>query len=470
MAATTNLVQRITWVGSVVCAWVGSSPAFAELFFLAFNASDSEADLTFKRNAAKLLARSAIAEYPVTITHADGNALIDGVNVGEFDISPVGYAIHNDFYSITGSGIPGDVEVIFDSPPITVAVTPDLIRPHWVVLASLPATIPVGRNRVRLQGTGFVSEWVPVDVSAGSPVEVRVLYTGQPKDRPYNFVFVANPAIQTEASSLIRDPVMTNRAGYQDVVTYCLRNILTLTEDLLRQGGWDAQMRFVSVYDTVPTVSDSNALAAEFNPDIMGPRRAKLNAFLSPYSETADMVYVIHGSTTHGRASAQFTSDDGARAGTAFTYDGAAQSHRHFPSTPGSAALPLNMLRTGLTPLHEYGHGGSDFVNGMVIDLYVDSSGGGFPVVNKKQRARSTDPIPASFASYNGTNYVSDQNRDSLGYQAGWTSYHPALIDAAHPNLMDNYWLAPGGNPQVCRLDGLTYTWYTDRLRAKLGR
>ncbi len=40
----------------------------------------------------------------------------------------------------------------------------------------------------------------------------------------------------------------------------------------------------------------------------------------------------------------------------------------------------------------------------------------------------------------------------------------PAII------RMDNYWLAAGGNPQVCRLDGLTYAWYTDRLRAKLNR
>jgi hypothetical protein len=103
-----------------------------------------------------------------------------------------------------------------------------------------------------------------------------------------------------------------------------------------------------------------------------------------------------------------------------------------------------------------------------VTDLYVDGVSG-FNV-NKKARTSSSNPIPTNFATYNGTIYASDQNRDGLGYPPTWTSYHPQLVDAAHPNLMDNYWLAAGGNPQVCRLDGLTYAWYTDRLRAKLNR
>jgi len=469
MAITTDLVQRITWVGSMVCFWMGSSPDSAEVFFVIFDDVDSDADLGSKRNVVSLLTRAALADYPATITHADGSALIEGASIGGFDISPVGYAVHNDFYSVTGSAIPSNVQVVFESAAVSVTVTPDLVRPHWILITRLPSAIPVGRNRVRLQGGGILSDWVPIDVRAGSPPEVRTLYTGQPKNRPYTFVFIANPAILTETGGLISDPVMMNRSGFQDVVGYCLRNLLTVTEVLVRQGDWDAQMRFVSIYDTTPGVSDSSALAKEDNPNIMETRRTKLNAFLSPYSEDADMVFVVHGSTTHDRASAWFTSDDPNESGTAFTYDGTASVHGHFPEIPGSAAVPLDMNQTGLTPLHEFGHGGSDFGNGMVIDLYVDG-GGGFPVANKKQRARSTDPIPSNFANYNGTNYTSDMNRNGLGYEPGWTSYHASLIDPAHPNLMDNYWLAPGGNPRVCRLDQLTFAWYTDRLRAKLGR
>jgi len=295
-----------------------------------------------------------------------------------------------------------------------------------------------------------------------------VLYSGEPKDRPYNVVLLASPAILTEAGTIVADPVFTNRAAYRNVVAFILRNVLTLTEDLLRQNDWDREMRFVSVFDDTAAAIDANALVQE-DPlsTYMQPRRDLLNSFLAPYGETADIVFAIHGSTTHNYAWSWYTTDDAARPGTAYTYDGTARTHGHFPSIPGSVAVALDV--DGVTPLHEFGHAGSDYNNGRVIDLYVDGVDGFFNV-NKKARALSTDPVPANFANYNGTNYLSDQNRDSLGYPPTWTSYHPALIDTAHPNLMDNYWLAAGGNPQVCRLDRLTYAWYSDRLRAKLRR
>jgi hypothetical protein len=468
MALTTGLVQKITWVMPTVCVRVGASPSSVELFYVVFGPSDTEVDLGFKRNVVNLFVKAKMSGYPVTVEHPNDSATIQSVRFGKFNICPVGHAVHNDFYSVTGSGIPGDVQLVFDSMTTTVTVTPDLVRPHWVLITQLPASIPVGRNMVRLQSASWTSDSVPVEVSARPFVPVRVLYSGQPKNRPYNILFVANPGIQTEAGAFIADPVLMNRAGYQDVVGFCLRNLLTLNEDLLRQGDWDRQIRLVSVFDATLAANDANSLAHELSPNLMETRRDRLNALLRRYSEVADMVFVIHGSTTHDRASAWFTTDDSAKPGTAYTYDGTSHTHGHLPSIPGSAALPLNMGRNGLTPLHEYGHAGSDFNNGRVTDLYVDGVSGF--LVNKKARAQSTDPIPASFANYNSTNFISDQNRDGLGYPIGWTSYHPTLIDAAHPNLMDNYWQAPGGNPQVCRLDRLTFAWFTDRLRTKLTR
>jgi hypothetical protein len=118
--------------------------------------------------------------------------------------------------------------------------------------------------------------------------------------------------------------------------------------------------------------------------------------------------------------------------------------------------------------LHEFGHAGSDFNNGRVVDLYLDGGGGG-SIVNRKARAQSTNPVPAQFANYNATGYASDQNRDSIGCPATWSSYHPELIDPTRPNLMDNYWQA-FDDPLRCRLDRLTYAWYSDRLRAKIFR
>ncbi|MBA3884382.1 MAG: hypothetical protein H0X67_01475 [Acidobacteria bacterium] len=37
-----------------------------------------------------------------------------------------------------------------------------------------------------------------------------------------------------------------------------------------------------------------------------------------------------------------------------------------------------------------------------------------------------------------GATFTSDTARDGLGYPNTWRSYHPALVDTARPNLMDN--------------------------------
>jgi hypothetical protein len=149
-----------------------------------------------------------------------------------------------------------------------------------------------------------------------------------------------------------------------------------------------------------------------------------------------------------------------------YTYDGVNRQHSRFPDIPGSTAIPISVNQTGMTALHEIGHAASDNNNGGVLDLYNDLIFG-FPV-NKKARANAGDPIPIDFATYNGTNYLSDQTRNSIGYPNTWTSYHPELIDNTRPNLMDNYWFAI--DPTQCRLDELTYDWYRDRLNAKLSR
>lgn len=452
----------------MVCVEVGASPASTELLFIIFGVADTEIVLSFKRNLATLLVQAKMADYPVRVVHPDSSAEISSIACGEFNISPVGHAVHNDFYSVTGSAIPADVQVVFDSAAATVTVAPDLVRPHWVFIASLPDVIPAGPNVVRLEAAGWTSDSVPVVVSAGPLVQARVLYCGQPKHRPYNIVFVANPAIQDEAGAFIADPVLTNRAGFQDIVGYCLRNLLAVTEDFLRQGDQDRQMRFFIIFDATQGVSDANSLAHELAPNLMESRRTRLNSFVSRYVEVADMVFVIHGSTTHDRAVGWYTTDDAAGASTAYTYDGVARVHGHFPSIPGSPCVPLDMDQTGLTPIHEFGHGASDFNNGKVWDLYTDSAGGGF-VINHKFRALNTDPIPANFANYNGVDFASDPIRDGLGYPAAWSSFHPAQVDATRPDLMDNYWLA-FDDPQLCRHNVLTRAWYADRLRAKLTR
>lgn len=471
MATTTGLVQKIVWsqVGPSACIFVGPSPNVTELFLIEFRSSDSNTTIAYKKGMLNLLTKAQAAGYQVALGHPQQGAEIDNVMLKGFNICPIGMAVHNDFYSISGTGIPADAEIVFESDSITVTVTPDLVRPHWVCVIELPSAIPVGRNTVRLQAPGWSSDGVPVDVRANPPATIRVLYSGAPKSRPYTIAFVANPAIEAEVGwTFSADPILTNRSGYHDVVGYCLRNLLTETEDLLRQDDIDAHIRFVSIFDPTLGVSADNSLAHEIAPNLMETRRNRLRAFLAQYNEVADMVFVIHDSTTHDRATAWFTTDDSTMPDTAYTYDGTNRVHGHFPSIPGSAALPVTMNQTGLTPLHEFGHGASDFDNGRVIDLYVNGGIQGF-VVNKKARANSADPIPVNFASCQATNYQSDQNRDGIGYPNNWRSYHPELIDATRPNMMDNYWWS-FDTPLRCRLDHLTYNWLSDRLGAKIFR
>jgi hypothetical protein len=473
MATTSGLVQRLWWFSigpvPVACVWVGSFPSSAELFFLQIPTGSSVADVAFKRSMLDVLVEAQMTGYRVEIGHGDDSAEVTSVTVPGFDICPVGIAVHDDFYVISGAGIPADAEIVFESASLVVTVVPDLVRPHLVMVDRLPAAVPAGRNSVRLEASGWSSDAVPVEVAAGPATTVRTLYSGAPKTRAYTVAFVANPAIEAETGGGVSaDPVLTDRNGYHDAVRYSLVNLLTQTEDLLRQNGIDRHIRFVSVFDATLPAQTANALAHEFAPNLMETRRDRLNPFLGRFNIQADYVSVLHASTTHTRATAWFTTDDAAQAGTAYTYDGANRTHGHFPQIPGSSAIPITVNQTGLTALHEFGHAGSDFNNGRVVDLYVDGGGGG-SIVNRKARAQSTDPIPAQFANYNATGYASDQNRDSISYPPTWISYHPELIDPTRPNLMDNYWQA-FDDPLRCRLDRLTYAWYSDRLRAKIFR
>jgi hypothetical protein len=470
VANTAGLVQQITWVDPIVCVGVGPSIPLATWLFIRFSAADTDGQLAFKKAAVDVLVRAQAAGYPVDVAHAAGGAEIDGIRFGEFDISPVGLAVHDDFYAVTGSAIPPGAELVFETAAVTVTVTPDLVRPHWVFVAQLPSAVPVGRNLVRLEAVGgWHSDSVPIDVVSGPAAVVRVLYSGAPKPDPYAIGFAANPGIVTEAGAYVADPLLTNRPGFHDTVGFCLRTLLTLTEDCLRQGDWDQEMRFVALFDSCLIANDANCVTSELpNSTTMQPRKENVGPFLLRYGVTVDVALVIHGSTTHTRAWTWASVDDPARPGTAYVYDGVPRVHGHYSQTPGSAALWVDMDRTFITPLHESLHGVADFNNGRVVDLYNDIMQGNF-MVNKKARARAADPIPAVFATYNGMAVQSDQNRDGLGYLPGWTSYHPSPIDATRPNVMDDY-KQIGADSVHCRLDGLTYAFLSDRLRVKLTR
>jgi hypothetical protein len=468
MAEVTGAVQRLEWNAGTgtLLASIGPDPTAVTVLSVVIGPADAPEARSVKRGMMRLLDAAHLGGYPVTADYAAPSSAITLLTVGPPAICAIGQPVQGDFFTVSGTGFTADATLVFTVGGVAVTVVPDMVRSHLLLVGRLPANIPVGRNLLSVQSAAGTTPAAPVDVSSGPATTVRVLHPGTPKTAPYTIVFVANPAILSEAGTIGADPVLTDRPTYHAGVVYCMQNLFTQTEDVLRALDLDAGFRIVSIFDPTIAASAATALAKEDPPDIMEPQRSLLASLLSGYGERADVVMVLHGSTTHTRSSAWFTSDDPAGASTSFTYDGTTQVHGHFNTVPGSAALPAS-VSTGMTPLHEFGHACSDFTNGMIVDLYVDGGPGGFQV-NRKFRASATDAIPASFANYNGTAYASDQNRDSLGYPASWLSYHPVLIDATRPDVMDNYWLA--GNPLLCREDRLDYDFMRDRINAKASR
>jgi hypothetical protein len=464
MATVTGLVQRLTWVANLLCAWVGPSPTNATVLVSSFEPGDTELELEFKSSIITLLTQAFFGRYQVEVGHGDGDSIIfSATNLGA-DISPSGLAISNDFFSVAGVHFPADARIIFDTSVVTVVITPDVARPSWLLVAGLPTVIPIGETTLHVEGTGYRSQDVRVRVQGGPRVHHRTLYSGAPKPAPYTFAMVANPAIRTEAGAIVADPVLGDRAGYHAAVSYTLDNILQSSEDLLATGALESRFRFSTRFDESLPAINANALVQEDAPNLMETRRSLLNAFMGGEYVT-DLVFLLHGSTTHTRSTAWFTTDDPALPGVSYTHDGVARRHGRFAQVPGSVALTIGA--GGLTALHEFGHAASDFANGMVDDLYVDSVRPGYEV-NKKGRALATNPIPSVFGVYEGTSFASDPTRDGIGYPATWISYHPQLTDPARPNAMDNYWLAD--DVRRCRFDRLTRAWFLDRLAAKVSR
>lgn len=468
---TTGPVQYIFWGEPLVYVVVGPSLATSVALWVWFQPPNTADIRGFKRSLIKLCTEAFIAGYPITVSH-DVSGEMHEVTVGVFDICPVGRAVHNDFYSVTGSSIPADAEMVFDSATATVTFAPDMIRPHWAFVEALPDSIPVGRNMVRLQNAaGWTSSEVPVEVGAGPPEVVRALYSGEPKEHPYTIVFVATPSIETATNVFIADPILTQRPDYHHTVRVALQNLLTLPEDVLWQGGQDRQIRFVSVFDATLPADDFNSLANGNLPNLLKPRPNYFDDFLNRYGIAPDLVFVISASDTYTRASASFSEDipSASPAGASFTYDGVAFRHEPFVDKPGGATLSAPLWQGGMTALHEFLHAASDLNSGRVHDLYRDVTQSLQFEINKNYRALSTDPIPPVFANYNGVDYASDPARGGIGYPPTWVSFHPELIDPARPNVMDDFYFGPD-SPQLCRLDRLTYAWYTDRLRTKLNR
>lgn len=294
----------------------------------------------------------------------------------------------------------------------------------------------------------------------------NVLRPGAAKANPFTICIVANPALEIpwNSGNVVQDPIIGNLPAFQAAATYIDSSLFCLLpgekENVLADPALLPSIRVVSLYDDTLPVDLNNALVGQDGvSDILVARRTAFAPLLNDYDIRADVYYAVSASPTHTRASAWFTSDDDSQPGVPFTLDGEALLHRYYYTIPGTVGI--HSTSTSLTALHEFGHAISSYSNGQILDLYVDSPAG---LNNKTGR-----PIPALFCNYQGAAYASDPIRDTLGYPAGWMSYHCELADPGCPAVMDDYWLSPKG-PEACLHDEVTKMFIRDRVAAKIGR
>lgn len=393
-------------------------------------------------------------------------------------LTPFGPAVHGECLGFGADLFPTGAVAVFRSPEGQVhdRLRPDLLRPHWLLLETLPTAIPPGECQVFVEGDrGWRSSVVALRVSAVGASPTRVLHPGRPSERPFTVAFVANPAIKTTRGEIVPDPVLTQLPRFTRTVSESLKTLLTREEDLLRREGLETLIRFVTVCDPAAAVTERNALAQEYPYyPVMRPRRLAIPDFLGRYGVAADVAFVIHGSPTHKLASAQFTTDDGTGRGVEYTYDGDKRVHGLFPAVPGSVALSIYLSHAWPIALHEFAHAASECHTGRLIDAYVDGGDEPAILVNKKYRKGAGLQVPARFCEYGPGDappgkFASDAKRDGLGYPRTWRSYHPEPLEPSEPNLLDDYRRARV-NPTMCRFDRVTYHWLWDRIWAKANR
>ena len=287
------------------------------------------------------------------------------------------------------------------------------------------------------------------------------------KPDPFTICIISNPALEApwQSGQFVVDPIASNKSAFDAAAQYICHvlfgRLTSQREQFLADPTIGPKIRVVSLFVTGLPAQDANSLVAQdTDSNLLIARRTVFRPLLQRYGLDADVAYGVSASPTHTRASAWYTSDDDARGDATFTLDDVSLSHRYYCLIPGTVAI--HATANSMTALHEFGHALSSYSNGMVVDLYVDSS----PGLNCKARR----PIPPQFAMYDTTPNASDPARDSIGYPSGWTSYHCELIDPGFPALMDDYWLAADHVPEHSQHDKITRQFLMDRVRAKLGR
>jgi len=288
------------------------------------------------------------------------------------------------------------------------------------------------------------------------------------KADPFTILVVANPVLESPLNSgnFVVDPIMSNSTGFFHCVDYVEQSLFAKlagqADPMLSDPSIAPVIRLLALFHSGLPADGQFSFVGEddVSDELLVARRTTIGDFLRAEGIIADIVYAISGSPTHARATAWFTSDDDTSPGVAFTVDGMTMHHRHRYLIPGTIAM--HFTASSLTAPHEFQHAISSYTNGMIVDLYVDSP----PAINNKRKR----PIPAVYGTQNAATLNSDLTRGTMTYPPTWTSFHCEIHDPNNPAIMDNYYMASSGVPEVCQNDTITRAFVLDRIRAKAAR
>lgn len=370
--------------------------------------------------------------------------------------STPGGRLYLDHYSFS-KGLPDRIYLIQGSQVTPIGI--DLVDASRLVSHPLPNAVKLGQYSLRLSsvnGAEDIVTQVHVRDDLSYIDALSPLY-----EEPYTIVILSNRYIST-SQGVIDDEIFYNLSMFNSILGGCFRSFLFEAEPILRDLASARSLRIaVSTMRTPPNFPFVQGI----RPNIAAPMRTNMLSHVHRLGiRHPDVVFTLHGSLNYTRASARYSLDSFQHQTTNFTYDGNSYRIGAFTREAGVATLGYYAFDHSHTPLHEFGHAASEENNGRLTDLYHDKSNSALEVNKKSARRR-----PIHFCDYDGANFNTDLDRDSIGYEASWKSYHPELIAPDLPNLMDNYWLAKG-DPRNCRLDKLSSAWLQKRLEFKSRR
>ena len=399
------------------------------------------------RGALRTMAAAATADFDAA--RPRGTRTRDRIAVAE--------ARTGDFLVVAGHDFqPGCRVVVAPSGAAAVRLRPRTVLPHLLLVAQLPATVPLGAADIAVdRPDGTRTESVNINVQAAAAD--RVLWTGSTTSvPPYTLLFLANPAVERRNGTVVRDPIQTARPAYHRAVADAIGHLFGGSESLLLP--YAADIWIVSRFAPAP-VAAASALVSQHPGGEAWSEEARVAAHLATIGQTVDHCFVVFRSTTHSRDTTTAAQENPHSGGRTYTFDARTGHHLRVSSVPGTTAL--STPTDPVTALHEFLHGMEE-----LIDLYVDTAPAA-AATNRKRRASAHVARPAAYATLDGIPYRTDPARDGLGY-GRWLSYHAELVDRRRPNVMDDYFRAD--TALRCRLDLLSLRLARDRLEIKLRR